>query len=588
MRRNDYLIKRKFNSYLVPGVLMVVAMQLGNIVDSILVSNLIDIDGMTAISLSLPVLYFTQIIGFAVGVGSAVTISVMLGKRRIKEASGTLSLSIIADVGISLIFTVIAPFAASPLSQLLAQSPRLEELLAPYIFVYMLGAPLLNLCILVSNVITVDNCPRLGASCFILANIVNLVLDYLFLRCTDLGMYGAALSTIIGYGVGNLVLIPYSLSKKRMLSLNLKQGFRQIRMLWTVIKAGFSQVSYLLMLILQYFVLNTYIQSTLGADHMAIYAVCMNSVEIVKLCIEGVIGVIQTIAGILFGEKDYYGIRRLVRRTIIIVSGAVAVLMAIFIAFPDLILRIFSFNKPALYDVAALCVRLFSISFIFFAANRITQVYYQTTLKTSLSTLNTVLQGFVYLLPLSMLFIGTVGIAGVSIAAALTEALAFLTVWVWRMIRQKNGKLPQKGFLMIPDKDSDSLCDITIKSTEQEAVAVSKQLIQCCENNHIPPETAGIIGVAAEELAVNIARYGYQTSKPSYIDINLSKADDKLLLRIRDDGVPFDPTAYSSDEEDEFLMSGIEMIRRITQNLTYTRVINMNSTVIEVATVPIA
>ena len=117
---------------------------------------------------------------------------------------------------------------------------------------------------------------------------------------------------------------------------------------------------------------------------------------------------------------------------------------------------------------------------------------------------------------------------------------------------------------------------------------MSKQLIQCCENNHIPPETAGIIGVAAEELAVNIARYGYQTSKPSYIDINLSKADDKLLLRIRDDGVPFDPTAYSSDEEDEFLMSGIEMIRRITQNLTYTRVINMNNTVIEVATVPIA
>ena len=60
MQRNDYLIKRKFNSYLIPGVLMVMAMQLGNIVDSILVSGIIDIDGMTAISLSLPVLYFAQ------------------------------------------------------------------------------------------------------------------------------------------------------------------------------------------------------------------------------------------------------------------------------------------------------------------------------------------------------------------------------------------------------------------------------------------------------------------------------------------------------------------------------------------------
>ena len=129
MLRNDYLIKRKFNSYVVPGVLMIMASQLGNIVDSILVSSFIDIDGMTAISLSLPVLYFMQIIGFAIGVGCAVTISVMLGKRQIKEASGVFSVCIVADIGLSLIFTVIAPFAASPLAGMLAQTPRLEELL---------------------------------------------------------------------------------------------------------------------------------------------------------------------------------------------------------------------------------------------------------------------------------------------------------------------------------------------------------------------------------------------------------------------------------------------------------------------------
>lgn len=89
MQRNDYLIKRKFNSYLIPGVLMVMAMQLGNIVDSILVSGIIDIDGMTAISLSLPVLYFALIIGFAIGVGGAVTISVMLGKTADKRSLGS-------------------------------------------------------------------------------------------------------------------------------------------------------------------------------------------------------------------------------------------------------------------------------------------------------------------------------------------------------------------------------------------------------------------------------------------------------------------------------------------------------------------
>lgn len=582
MLRNDYLIKRKFNSYVVPGVLMIMASQLGNIVDSILVSSFIDIDGMTAISLSLPVLYFMQIIGFAIGVGCAVTISVMLGKRQIKEASGVFSVCIVADIGLSLIFTVIAPFAASPLAGMLAQTPRLEELLMPYIYVYMLLAPLINFCLLVSNVVTIDNCPKLGAACFIIANIVNLGLDYYFLKYTDLGMYGAALSTVLGYGVGNVVLIPYMLSKKRMLSVKLKEGLRQLGKIWSVIKAGASQMSYLLMLILQYFVLNTFIQSTLGADNTAIYSVCMNSVEIVRLCIEGVIGVIQTIAGVLYGEKDYFGIRRLVRRTVIIVGIVVIILTSFFIVFPNLILSLFSFNKPELYDNAILCVRLFSLSFAFFAANRIVQVYYQTILATSLATTDTVLQGFAYLLPFSIIFISSTGIIGVSIAAAVTEALAFFTVWGFRIWRQRRGKLPQKGFLMIPDADSDSLFDITIKSTEQEAVEVSRQLIKCCGENGVSGEMAGIIGVAAEELAVNIARYGYKKSAPSYIDINLSRAEGKLLLRVRDDGVPFNPTEYAPSDGDEFLITGIEMIRRITSKLSYTRVLNMNNTVIEV------
>ena len=466
---------------------------------------------------------------------------------------------------------------------MLAHTAVLESLLTPYIYIYMLFTPFLNLAILFSNVFTIDNCPKLGASCFIIANIVNLVLDYAFLKYTDLGMYGAALSTIIGYGVGCLVVIPYALSKKRMLMFNLRQGMRNVKMLWKVIKAGASQISYLLMLIMQYFVLNTFIQSTLGADNTAIYSVCMNSVEIVKLFIEGVIGVIQTIAGVLFGEKDYFGLRKLVKRTVTIVGIVVAALMAVFIAFPNLILALFSFNKEGLYDTAILCVRLFSLTFVFFAANRIVQVYYQTTLKTSLSTLDTALQGFVYLLPLSVVFIGIIGIIGVSLAAALTEALAFFTVFIIRAVGQRMGKLPQKGFLMIPEKDGNSLCDITIRSTEQDAVEVSKQLIISCEGNSIPSETAGIIGVVAEELAVNISRYGYKKLSPNYIDINLSKVDNKLILRVRDDGAPFDPTEYKSDDKDVFLPTGIEMIRRISDRMTYTRVLNMNNTVIEVS-----
>ena len=115
-----------------------------------------------------------------------------------------------------------------------------------------------------------------------------------------------------------------------MLRFSLREGIRQIKSIVEVFKNGMPQAMYFIMSILKYYILNAFIQQTLGADNMAIYAVCINSVNIVRLCIEGVIGVVQTIGGVLFGEKDYYGIRRLVRRTVIFCCAAVAALTALF------------------------------------------------------------------------------------------------------------------------------------------------------------------------------------------------------------------------------------------------------------------
>ena len=128
---------------------------------------------------------------------------------------------------------------------------------------------------------------------------------------------------------------------------------------------------------------------------------------------------------------------------------------------------------------------------------------------------------------------------------------------------------------MIPEKDGESIADITVISTDEQAVEVSKQLIDCCEKEGIPSEKATIISVAAEELTSNIAHYGYKGNKPSFIDIRLSKVEGRL--------VSFDPTEYSSGESDEFSLGGIELIRSVADKMTYNRVLNMNNTVIEVA-----
>lgn len=583
MERNDFLLKKKFYSYLLPGVLMVVAMQLGNVVDGIIVGNILGSSALAAISLSIPVLYVLQLPAFILGVGGSAIVSNYLGKREVEKASKVFFSCLVSGIFISLIFCATAPFLSRPLAHLLAGTPELEELLYPYILVNILGIPFLTLAIQFSYFFNVDNNPVLGSMMFIIANIVNLTLDVLLLKFTPLGMYGTALSTIIGYTCGLILIVPYALSKKRMLSLKFISPAECLKCLPGTIKAGTPSGMFYLMMAIKSLILNTCVVRLLGQADMEIFSVCTNSVLIAELFVGGVIGLIQTICGILYGERDYYGIRRLVKRVITLCIILASFITLVFLVFPQLIAGLFGYSNTELMDKAITCIRVFSLCFVFYAFNKFLQTYYQTILKPSPATLDTVLQNLLMLIPITFVLLYMCGIVGVCAASFVSEALTVFVVCAFVKIQQKRGKLPQKGLLLLPENDAESYCDITIKGTEQEAVSVSEKLIEYCINNGIDSRNANIIGLAAEEITVNISRYGYshKNVKRNYVDINLSQIDGKLILRIRDDGVPFDPTQYKAEDEELFKLGGIRLIKETATKLSYIRVLNMNNTVIE-------
>ncbi len=89
--RNQRLIDAKILQCLFPGIMMALAMQLGNVVDTILVGNLLGTKAMAAVSLSLPIEILIQIPGYVLGTGGSIAVGVYLGKRDRKFASDLFS-----------------------------------------------------------------------------------------------------------------------------------------------------------------------------------------------------------------------------------------------------------------------------------------------------------------------------------------------------------------------------------------------------------------------------------------------------------------------------------------------------------------
>ena len=165
-----------------------------------------------------------------------------------------------------------------------------------------------------------------------------------------------------------------------------------------------------------------------------------------------------------------------------------------------------------------------------------------------------------------------IGIDGIAVGFVVTEVVTAIAAYVFRKIKHKGST-----FYIVPDKNPGINLDFSIKSTMDEAQDVNKKIIEFCRENNISAKKANLAAVCAEEMTVNIIKFGGKTS--NWIDINLCIEDDTCNLRIRDNGVNFNPLEYSYDSED-FDIHGIELVKKISTSMNYIRAIDMNNTVI--------
>ena len=173
-RRNDKIIARKFYQYLIPTVLMVLAMQFGSLADAIVIGNFLGDSALSAASLALPIVFLVEIPAMMIGQGASIVGANFIGKRKILEASQTFKLSLFLSFVSSMIFIPIGALAGDAVAKLLAGSfGELAPQIAQYIKVYAYQAPILGIGITLAYFLPSDNHPQLGAAFFIITNSHN-------------------------------------------------------------------------------------------------------------------------------------------------------------------------------------------------------------------------------------------------------------------------------------------------------------------------------------------------------------------------------------------------------------------------------
>ena len=90
------------------------------------------------------------------------------------------------------------------------------------------------------------------------------------------------------------------------------------------------------------------------------------------------------------------------------------------------------------------------------------------------------------------------------------------------------------------------------------------------------------ISLALEEALSNIIYYAFNDNGEHKIRISLSKSNNKLIVRIKDDGIPFDPSVQLRPDITLPAMErpvgglGIFLISKIMDTVHYSREKNLN------------
>ena len=576
--RNNRLLNAKLNKYIVPGIMMSLALQLGNIVDTIFVSNLIGVEAMSAVTMSLPVETIIQLTGYCLGIGGSIAVGNMLGKRDKESASKLFTATFLVTLLAGLLFSLIAFPAADPIAGLLVPGGgTLTTHTADYIRISMLGAPIIGIGLMMVNYLGVENHPELASTYLILANVINLILDYIFLRFTPLGIAGASLSTVLGFLLAMVVFVFYIRSDKRNIRfVRLKP--KDFAILREAVVTGVPMLVFMATSFIKALGLNTIIINQIGEDGMAVFTVCDNVLLIVEMLTGGIIGVIPNVAGILFGEKDYVGIRVLCKKMLKYSYIMLAVIFIVIMVFTEQITILFGSGGGELGRQMVNALRIFAVCVIPYLWNKFIVSYYESIEETAIASFVTFLENAVVVLPATFAGIliwkqiDGIGIDGIAVGFVATELITVIAAWIFRKIKH-----PHSTFYIFPYYNPGINLDLSIMISMEETPIVHTRIMEFCKEKGVPGNKANLAAVCAEEMTVNIIRFGGKTS--NWIDINFCIEDDLCRLRIRDNGVNFNPLEYSCDSE-EFDIHGIELVKKISKSMDYIRAIDMNNTII--------
>ena len=573
----------------VPGLISAVVFAIADMADALVVGNRMGTLGLAAISFSVPIYMFFNVIMHSFGLGGSIDFARYMASGKEEDARRSFQGVMATLLGIGLIITVFGNFFIDSILTVLGVAPSQGELFEAsktylrlilsatvfFFFDYSLGYYLRN-----------DDMEKESSICSGIGNITDFSLNVILVLFFNMGVMGAGIATFTGVVLTSLAELFFILKKKSHLALfPFKPDFSGV---FASYKTGLASCISYIYSFLFIWLGNNAIVRLAGEAGVAVFDIVQNISNMMLYLFNAVVMAAQPIISTYESECKYEECDSMQLLAIKAISASAGVLTLLVAVFAPFICNIFGVFDTASVSYGSYALRVFCVCMLFAGLNLTISGYFTARNIVFPAFLISTLRGIVIILPVAFVCI-LLGKYAFFFVYPLTEIITFLLILLYLKLifpgtQERGGKAKKR-------MNDERIFKATLDSDISKLGKTVEEIEVFCEKWGADMKQMYYVQMTVEEMCSAIINSGFSQNSASYkgqIDLTLVAMDDhEFSLHIRDNALSFNPFDMDTkslgemdDSASDFNALGMDVIKKKAKDFYYRRYQGFNTMVV--------
>ncbi|MBU5439858.1 hypothetical protein KQI42_17725 [Tissierella sp. MSJ-40] len=407
----------------IPSIIAMMLTSLITVTDGFFIGNYVGKEGLAAVNLGLPIVYLYLAVGLMVSVGGVAIAGMALGGGNIKKCNSVFNQTMCTAMVSAVLLSVIMWLCLDPMLHILNADAQVAGSFKDYYGIMLLELPIMVINASFGMFIRGEGKPQYFMQVNILNVLLNILLDYLFVRWFSWGIKGIAIASLLA-GIVTLLCILYFFIKKSSVYKFRRFDFSG-EVLGNTLLNGSSEFIGEMSLSISMFAYNYVILKNIGIDGVTAFTIVGYIAYIFSMVIIGFGQGASPLISFAYGANEHLLATSLRKITnfMVLISGVVV--LSLVLVGSGWYSSLFVKSEVVEQMVHSGGI-IYAVSFLFSGINTISSFYFTSIGRAKESAIISSARGLVILLICIFTLPPLFGMTGVWLVAPITEVLTLL------------------------------------------------------------------------------------------------------------------------------------------------------------------